>query len=98
MRPIVSRALAWWILAVAAVPMLLAGGSLPHTHDDPGVGLYNQEHDLTIFYVAAGAAALTVAGPAVLVVVFATSLIVAAPRRTEARPGAGADSRAPPAR
>lgn len=97
MRPIVSRAFASWVVGVALVPLLLAGAVLAHTHDGPGVGLYNQEHDRT-FQAAAGVAALTVAAAAVVVVVLTTPLAVSAPRRAGAPPCAGADSRAPPVR
>ncbi|HEV8586378.1 MAG TPA: hypothetical protein VGT02_15535 [Methylomirabilota bacterium] len=97
MIPRVSRPLGTWILGILLLPLLFAGAAMVHTHDGPGLGLYNQEHDRT-FYAVAGAAALTAAATAVLVVVLATPLVVSAARRAEALPCAGADSRAPPVR
>jgi hypothetical protein len=94
MRPTLSR-FTPWVLAAVLLPLLVAGATLQHTHDAPG--LYNQEHDLT-FYAAAGAAALTAAATAVLVVVLVTPLVVSAAHRAETLPCAGADSRAPPVR
>jgi hypothetical protein len=37
-----------WLAALATSALVLQTGSLPHTHTGPGIGLYNQEHDLTL--------------------------------------------------
>jgi hypothetical protein len=36
------------VVALAIIAMVLAAGSVPHVHDDPEAGVYNQEHDLTL--------------------------------------------------
>jgi hypothetical protein len=75
--------------------MTLLGAAVPHTHAG-APGLYNQEHDLTL-YAIAGSAALVNVVPALFVDAVLTAIpFVAAPRvRSIAR--THADSRAPPA-
>jgi hypothetical protein len=94
MRPVRSRAVLLCLLAVALLPMLLAGASVSHTHDG-GPGYYDHQHDLTL-YAATGAAALSAAATAVTVVLLAAPLVVADLRRVDALARSGADSRAPP--
>jgi hypothetical protein len=36
------------VVALAIIGMVLATGSVPHVHDHPEAGVYNQEHDLTL--------------------------------------------------
>jgi hypothetical protein len=97
MRPIGPRARALWILGVVLLPLVVAGAAMLHTHDGPGLGLYNQEHDRTFAAVAA-VAALTAAATAVLLVFLTSPVVVSAPPRADAMACAGADSRAPPLR
>jgi len=60
------------------VPLLLAGATILHTHDAPGIGLYNQEHDLVLMGVLGSVAPLPALVVAVALVVIA--LLVVAPR------------------
>ena len=71
------------------------GACLPHTHNDPGGGVYNAEHDLTLL-AASGTVAPLPAGPLLLVFVVATpvaSPTLPAPFSVLTR---DAESRAPP--
>ena len=71
--------LPWWlVLGVVLVPLLLAGATIFHTHDGPGIGLYNQEHDLVLMGVLGSVAPLPALVVAVALVVIA--LLVVAPR------------------
>jgi len=64
-RPVVSRLSTPLFLAAVVVLLLLPGATLVHTHDGPGIGLYNQEHDLVLMGVLGSVAPL----PALLVAV-----------------------------
>ena len=66
-----SRFRALLVLGIVLVPLLLAGATLWHTHDGPGIGLYNQEHDLVLMGALGSVAPL----PALVV---AVTLVVAA--------------------
>ena len=68
----------WLVLGVVLVPLLLAGATLIHTHDGPGIGLYNQEHDLVLMGPLGSVAPLPALVVAVALVV--TALLVVAPR------------------
>jgi len=68
----------WLVLGVVLVPLLLAGATILHTHDAPGIGLYNQEHDLVLMGVLGSVAPLPALVVAVALVVIA--LLVVAPR------------------
>jgi preprotein translocase subunit SecG len=74
-RP-VSRLSTLLVLA-AVVPLLLAGATLVHTHDGPGIGLYNHEHDLVLMGVLGTVASLPALLAAFALVV--SVLIAAAP-------------------
>ena len=76
-RPVVSRLSTLLFLAAVVAPLLLAGATLVHTHDGPGIGLYNQEHDLVLMGVLGAVAA----PPALLaaVALVASVLLGAAP-------------------
>src|SRR5881409_3343495 len=60
------------------LPLLLVGATVAHTHDAPGIGLYNQEHDLVLMGVLGSVAPLPALVVAVALVVIA--LLVVAPR------------------
>jgi hypothetical protein len=91
------RSLIVLIVLCAAVPLLLQGATLTHTHERGKPGLYNQEHDFTL-YAVSGAAALPETAAAIVAIVLAVSVyIVASPRPRKVTCAAG-DSRAPPAR
>jgi hypothetical protein len=68
----------WLLLGVVLVPLLLAGATLIHTHDGPGIGLYNQEHDLVLMGVLGSVAPLPALVVAVALVV--TGRLVVTPR------------------
>jgi hypothetical protein len=54
------------LTALALLGLFLSTASIPHTHTGQGVGLYNQEHDLT-YFATLGADVLAVAGSAVTI-------------------------------
>jgi len=76
-RPVPTRLAPLLVLAAVLVPLLLAGATLVHTHDSPGIGLYNQEHDLVLMGALGSVAPLPALVAAVSLVVIA--LVVAAP-------------------
>jgi hypothetical protein len=73
-----SRLTTFILVGVLIVPLLVAGATLLHTHDAPGIGLYNQEHDLVLMGVLGSVALL----PALVVVaaLVVTALLAVAPR------------------
>ena len=78
MRAVPSRLRTFVLFGVLILPLLLAGATLVHTHDAPGIGLYNQEHDLVLMGVLGSVALLpTLVVVAALVV---TALLAVAPR------------------
>jgi hypothetical protein len=84
------------LLLLLAVPLLLQGASLPHTHF--GDGLFNQEHDLTLLAIVGAVATLDASVPAAVFVLVVIALM-AAPRSLVATAAvADAASRAPPIR
>lgn len=85
------------LLFVAVAMLLVQGASVPHTHAD-APGLYNQEHDLTLYAVSSAAAALPDAAPALCVVVVLAAPGLVAVCRPDSPARAHADPRAPPAR
>jgi hypothetical protein len=99
MRP--TNAAHRWLLILAILcfvaPLLLQGATLTHTHDRGKPGLYNQEHDFTL-YAISGATALPEAAAAIVAIVLAVSVCIAAAPRPRRITCAAADSRAPPAR
>src|SRR5438094_5750638 len=90
-----SRLRALLALGVVLVPLLLAGATLLHTHDGPGIGLYNQEHDLVLMGVLGSVAPLPALVPAVALVVVAL-LVVVPPVAVESSTLRLEVSRAPP--
>jgi len=83
------------VLLVAVAAMILLGAAVPHTHTG-AAGLYNQEHDLTL-YAASGGAALVEPVPTLFVDVVLTAVSSGAVPRPPSRGGTHADCRAPPA-
>jgi hypothetical protein len=86
------------LVALLALPLLLQGASLPHTHFGAPDGLFNQEHDLTLLAIAGTVASLDASAPAVTLVLVVTAMAVAARRRPVSARARTADSRAPPVR
>jgi hypothetical protein len=77
MRDAASRLRVLLALGVVLLPLLLAGATLAHTHDGPGIGLYNHEHDLVLMGALGSVAPLPT--PAAAVAIVFTDLLVAAP-------------------
>ena len=78
MRVPPSRLTTFILFGVLIVPLLVAGATLVHTHDAPGIGLYNQEHDLVLMGVLGSVAPLPALVVAAALVV--TALLAVAPR------------------
>jgi hypothetical protein len=86
------------LLVLGLTAFLLAGASLPHLHAAGGLGLWNEEHDLSLMAALGAAALLLGAAPVVApVLVFVLALAPAADRLAGA-PLRCSDPRAPPAR
>jgi hypothetical protein len=83
------------LLLVAMVAMVVQGAALPHTHAG-APGLYNQEHDLTL-YAITGGVALVDAVPALFIDAVLTAVSFVAVPRPPSIARAHADCRAPPA-
>ncbi len=91
-----ARHLAHIILPIVALVLLAQGACLPHTHTDPGVGLFNADHDLTLLATTRTIGSLPVAS--VLFVSMATApLAVWASAVSPALVLRDAAPRAPPA-
>ena len=86
------------LVALLALPLLLQGATLPHSHFGAPDGLFNQEHDLTLLAITGTVASLDATGPAVTLVLVVTALVVSARRRVVPTRARAADSRAPPVR
>ncbi|HET7339923.1 MAG TPA: hypothetical protein VFL90_00550 [Methylomirabilota bacterium] len=84
------------LLLVAAAALLLQGAALPHTHAGATPGFYNQDHDLTLLATLHGAATLSAAQPALVVLVAVTAVTPLATGVAAPAPRRAADSRAPP--
>ena len=99
MRPMAALPRSLILLAIlcAVVPLLLQGATLSHTHERGNPGLYNQEHDFTL-YAVSGAAVLPETVAAIVAFVLAISVCIAAPPRPRSIAFAAADCRAPPVR
>ena len=82
------------LLLAAVVAMVALGAALPHTHAGAS-GLYNQEHDLTLYAVAGSAALVDTAPPHFVDVVLTAVSFVAVPRPPSVARAHG-DCRAPP--
>jgi hypothetical protein len=85
------------LFALAVAGLLLQTGSVPHLHLEPGVGLYNHEHDLGS--LAAYGTGVVSDGPSAtplgVAVLLSIGIGVTRPASTPRR---HADVRAPPAR
>ena len=77
MRSAPSRLSTLFLLGAVLVPLMVAGATLLHTHDGPGIGLYNLEHDFVLMAALGSAAPLPVLAAAVALVV--TALLAVAP-------------------
>ena len=86
------------LVALLALPLLLQGASLPHSHFGAPDGFLNQEHDLTLLAITGTVAALDATAPAVTLVLVVTAMVVSAGRRVIPTRARTADSRAPPVR
>ena len=85
------------LLLLAALGMVVQAGSVPHLHERTDVGLYNEEHDLTLLAGLAAQAIEVAAAPVITVDLALPSLTPDTPERPAAPAAHSGDSRAPPA-
>ena len=90
-RPYIAALIVFVLVALVA-----QGACVPHTHTGQGVGLFNEEHDLTLLATAGIAAPLPVA-VLLFVVMMAVSLSASVPPAPIVFVSRDAESRAPPA-
>lgn len=93
---LLKHPLALAVVAVLLATLLLQGGTLPHSHD--GVGLYNQEHDLTTLAAFGGGAPLPAVAPVMAIAVVLAQVIAPVAWRPVGACLRHADFRAPPVR
>lgn len=91
-----GRCLAGSLLAaVALLGLILATGTVLHSHVGAGPALYNQEHDLTTLS-GVGSAAATPEAPSLTPLVAVASAVALAPALGGMAARSRPDSRAPP--
>jgi hypothetical protein len=86
------------LLLLLVVPLLVQGGSLPHTHFDASDAFFNQEHDLTLLATVATVASLGAGAPVLVPMLVLIAVATARRSRPTTPPARAAASRAPPAR
>ena len=86
------------LLALGLTAFLLAGACLPHLHVSGGLGLWNEEHDLSLMAALGTAASLLDAAPGVVPVFVLVLTLAASAVRLAGAPLRLSDSRAPPVR
>ena len=86
------------LLALGLTAFLLAGACLPHLHVSGGLGLWNEEHDLSLMAALGTAASLLDAAPVVVLVLVLVLTLAASAVRLAGAPLRLSDSRAPPVR
>jgi hypothetical protein len=91
-----KRPYATALIVLVLVAVIVQGACLPHTHTASGVGLFNEEHDLTLLATAGIAGPLPV-GVLLFVVMVTISLCASAPPAPIVFLSRDAESRAPPA-
>jgi len=84
------------LILLVLVALIAQGACVPHTHTGAGVGLFNQEHDLTLLATAGTAAPLPVA-VLLFVIMITASVCGSAPPAPVVFVSRDAESRAPPA-
>ena len=84
------------VLGLAA--FVLAGATLLHLHASGELGLWNEEHDLSLMATVGAAASLLDAAPVVVLVLVLVLTLASGTDRLAGAPLRLADSRAPPAR
>ena len=95
-RGLRSRHLLATLLLLATAALLLQAASVPHTHAGSRPGFYNQDHDLVLLATLHGAATLSTAPPAPIVLVAVTVVTPASADGVASAPRPASDSRAPP--
>ena len=86
------------LLALGLTAFLLAGACLPHLHVSGGLGLWNEEHDLSLMAALGNAVSLLDAAPVVVPVFVLVLTLAASAVRLAGAPVRLSDSRAPPVR
>jgi hypothetical protein len=84
------------LLLLVLTALILQGACLPHTHSGIGIGLYNQEHDLSL-YAASGTIGPLPITPLLVVSVVTSTLVPPVPMAPAGFVTRDAGSRAPPA-
>jgi hypothetical protein len=84
------------LILLVLVALAAQGACVPHTHTGHGVGLFNQEHDLTLLATTGMAAPLSTA-VLLFVVMVTVPLAVSVPPAPIVFVSRDAESRAPPA-
>jgi len=83
-------------LLLGVVALVLAGASLPHTHDGSTPGLWNADHDLTLMATFGTHACQLDAMPVIGIALVLAAAISLAAAPLAAAPARLPDSRAPP--
>ena len=94
-RPLTRLALVA-LLLVASLAMVAQLGSVPHLHAGVKAGLYNADHDLTLFAALAGHGLAPDATPALAPDPVSLAIVPRGAERPSMPPAFCGDSRAPP--
>jgi hypothetical protein len=84
------------LIRLGLTALVAQGACVPHTHTGAGVGLFNEEHDLTLLAIA-GIAGPVPVGVLLSVIMVTVSLCVSVPPAPHVVVSRDAESRAPPA-
>jgi hypothetical protein len=84
------------LILLVLTALVAQGACVPHTHTGADVGLFNEEHDLTLLAIAGIAGPLPV-GVLLFVIMMTLSLSVPVPPAPHVFVSRDAESRAPPA-
>jgi hypothetical protein len=93
-----SRVTLRLVMVLAMAGLVLQVGSVPHLHAGQQLGLYNQEHDLTLLAGLASQGIASDAIPAVAPIERSDQFVQHVPERLGTEPAFSGDSRAPPLR
>lgn len=85
------------LLLLVLTALILQGACVPHTHSSPGIGLYNEEHDLTLYAASGTVGALPVTPPLLVLSTVQSALVLPVPMGPAGYLVRDAESRAPPA-
>lgn len=92
----VTRAAVAALVFLAVASLLLGAASLRHSHSGTSVGLWNEEHDLTLFALTRAASPLPPTVVMVIVLLVVSPVVLVDPRTPASPPAVHGESRAPP--